>query len=36
MGWILMQPEDEKESQKATAHLKITEEFLFDLFKHGA
>ena len=25
MGWILMQPEDEKESQKDTAHLKILE-----------
>ena len=36
MGWILMQPADGEESQKATAHLKNTGEFLFNLSKHGA
>ena len=36
MGWILMQPADEKESQKSTAHIKKTRECLFDLFKNGA
>ena len=36
MSWILMQPADDKESQKATAHLKNTGEFLFNLSKHGA
>ena len=36
MVWILMQPTDDKESQKATTHLKNTVECLFDLYKHGA
>ena len=36
MGWILMQPTDYKESQKATSHLKTTGECLFGLSKHGA
>ena len=36
MGWILMQPANDKESQKATSHLKKTEECLFGLSKHGA
>ena len=31
MGWILMQPADDKESQKATAHIKNTGECLFGL-----
>ena len=36
MDWILMQISDNKESQKATAHLKNTGECLFDVSKHGA
>ena len=36
MCWILIQPADDEESQKATAHLKNTGECLFDLSKHGA
>ena len=35
VGWILMQPADDEESQKATAHLKNTGEVIFDLFRHG-
>ena len=36
MDWILMQISDNKESQKATAHLKNTGECLLKLSKHGA
>ena len=35
MGCILMQPDDYKESQKATAYLKNTGECVFDISKHG-
>ena len=36
MGWILMKPFDDKESQKATTHLRNTGECLFGLSKYGA
>ena len=36
MGWILMQPADDAESQKASALLKKTGECLFDLSMTGA
>ena len=36
MGWILMQPADDEESQESTAHLRNTGECLFDFSKHGA
>ena len=35
MFWIMMQPADDKESQKATAHLKNNVECLLNLSKHG-
>ena len=36
MGWILMQPADDKESMRASKILTTTGECLFDLSKHGA
>ena len=36
MGWIMMQPADDKEFQKATAYIKKTGEFLFYISNHGA
>ena len=35
MGWILMQPADDEESHRATAHLLETGECVFDLSKNG-
>ena len=35
MVWILMQPADDEDDQKATTHLKNTGQCLFDFSKHG-
>ena len=36
VGWIMMQPSVDKESQTATVHIKNTRECLFGLSKHGS
>ena len=36
MGWIIIQPADDKESTRAATILKETGKYVFDLTKNGA